>query len=59
MAGGVVVAVELLPVWALLLAHEDGRPQRVALKELIGRRCELDGHDGTVGPGRRLRSHHV
>src|SRR5205085_948933 len=30
-ACAVVVAVELLPVWALLLAHEYGGPQRVAL----------------------------
>src|SRR5262249_5242393 len=56
--GGIVVAVELLVVRAVLLAHEDGSAQRIALQQLVRCRCELDGHDGgQVGHRRLLRGH--
>src|SRR5690242_15038699 len=59
MTGAVVVAVEFLPVRALLLAHEDGGPQRVALEQLVGSRRKLDRYDRTVAHpvGRRLYGH--
>src|SRR5579872_5938504 len=55
---GIVVAVELFPIGAGLLAHEHGSPKGKALHQFVGTRRELDGDDGTRQPRWVLQRRH-